>query len=429
MALSNELQRSDKSFAGFLRSLAMTDRERLNAANRGVVEYQPCSVNAFFEPNYGVHNAVVSGGENIMRVNAMLAQAICSIKNNFPVVILHEGNRELENKMRNTFLSSGKYVEISSRNPCFEPFFFLNELEIGNQIFESALKEYDIKFEARYYIEGISKYLKKSGKDLSFNLFSTCPHALLFDMVENLCMQGKITAAEEQEIKSKLMMGQNEIYKLDTYMASLKMEISSLMYAPQNGLQPVNIISSLNNGGILCIDMVSITNKLLFNTLIFQLKLALAKGLRYTLFIENIPLGANEMYANFIKASTDRICTMISSDDFYSMMGGDEKAFSTLLGNSELTVVMSHNSGNSAMKWAEFLGQYDKHEMSYSKSKGFMRRTPFSVFGGSNQSSSVNISERREYIVKPEVIMRMGYGEAYILTAARRELAHLILND
>ena len=83
-------------------------------------------------------------------------------------------------------------------------------LEIANQILEATPKEYDIRFSARYYHKGVSEYLKKSGKRLSFKLFSTCPHALLFDKVEDLRLQGKISDAEEQEIKSELMMGQSE---------------------------------------------------------------------------------------------------------------------------------------------------------------------------------------------------------------------------
>ena len=426
--MSNELQRADKGIVAFLKSLTMTDTDRVNAANRSVIEYQPSSVDAFFDPSRGVYNAVVSGGENRIRVNAMVAQAICAMENHFPVIIIHEGNHELESQMRNTFANSGKYLEISSRTPCFEPFYALNEIEIANQILETAPREYDIRFSARYYIEGVSEYLNKSGKHLSFKLFSTCPHALLFDKVDDLRMQGRITDAEEQEIKSKLMMGQSENYKLDTYMASLKMEMANLMYIPGNGKHPTNIISALNCQSILCIDVTSATNKLLLNTIVFQLKLALTKGFRYTLLLDSIPLNANESYANFLKAPTDRICTMISADDFYSMMGGDERAYATLIGNSQITVVMSHTSGNSATKWAEVFGQYDKYETSYSKSKGSSRRTPFSLFASPHQSSSVSISERREYIVKPESIMRMGYGEAYVLSAARGELAHLILN-
>lgn len=58
-----------------------------------------------------------------MHVNAMVAQVICAMENYFPVIILHEGNHELENQMRTTFTSSGKYLETSSHTSCFESFY------------------------------------------------------------------------------------------------------------------------------------------------------------------------------------------------------------------------------------------------------------------------------------------------------------------
>lgn len=427
--MSDELQRADKGVIGFFRSLLMTNIDRINALNRGIIEYQPCSIDAFFTPDCGVYNAVISGGENKVRVKAMMAQVLCAVENNFPVVILHEGNYELEEQLQDIFVRSDRYVEVSKHTSCFEPFFSLDELEIANQIIETAPESYNMGWKARYYIEGIGDYLKKSGKNLSFNMFSTCPHAQMVEKVENLRLQGGINDIEEQQIKSKLMKGQSEIDKLDTYMASLKMEMDDLRYISGNGQQPTNVISALNNAKIICIDIASAMNKLLLNTLVFQLKLALSKGIRYTLIVDSISLNANEAYANYLKTPTDRICTLIAADDFYSMVGGDEKAFNALMGRCQIAVVMSHTSGNSATKWAEIFGQYDKYETSYSRTKGSNKRTPFSLFASPYKNNTVSVNERREYIVKPEKIMRMGYGEAYILTAARGELAHLILND
>lgn len=119
--MSDELQRADKGISGFLRSLMMTSTDRINAWNRGIIEYQPCSIDAFFTPDRGVYNAVISGGENKMRVKAMAAQAICAVKNNFPVVILHEGNYELEDQIRNVFGGNDKFVEVNNDTSCFEP--------------------------------------------------------------------------------------------------------------------------------------------------------------------------------------------------------------------------------------------------------------------------------------------------------------------
>ena len=152
--LSKELQRSDKGLMGVLKAMTMTRTDRANSMNRSVVEYLPCDVDAFFDPNRGVYNALISGGDSRLRISAMVAQAICATHNGFPVIVLHEGNRLLEQQLRSNFSRTGRYSEISNSNPCFEPFYGLAELEISKQILETAPKEYDIKFNARYYVDG-----------------------------------------------------------------------------------------------------------------------------------------------------------------------------------------------------------------------------------------------------------------------------------
>lgn len=425
--MGNELQRSDKGFRGFLKAMTMTNTDRANSMNRSVAEYKPCEVDAFFDPNRGVYNALISGGNERIRTNAMVAQVICAAKNGFPVIVLHEGNRLLEQQLRSNLSRTGHYVEISPNSPCFEPFYGLSELEISNQTIETAPKDYDIKFNARYYIDGISAFLKASGKNLSFKLFSTCPHSLIFDKVDDLEIRGVISSQDAQEIKSKLMMGQSENFKLDTFFASLKMEMEPLMYTSRRSSRPVSIISALKSNSILCFDIASVTNKLLLNTIIYQLKLALTRGMQYQIVIDSIPIDSNESYAAYIKSPSDKVCKTISSDDFYSMVGGEEKLFSAVVGNTQILIVMNHPSGHSAIKWAEVFGQYDKFEESYSTSKGGSRRTPFSLMSSPNYNRTVNVSKNREYIVKPEAISRLGNGEAYVLSAALGELAHLIL--
>jgi hypothetical protein len=427
MTLGNELERADKGVMGLLKAMTMTNTDRANSMNRSVVEYKPCDVDAFFEPSRGVYNALISGGDPRLRTSAIVAQTICATSNNFPVVIIHEGNHLLEQQLRSNFSGSGRYKEISSGNPCFEPFCGLSELEISNQILETAPKDYDIKYNARYYIEGISAYLKASGKNLSFKLFSTCPHSMIFDKVDDLEMQGKISDHKAQEIKSKLMMGQSENYKLDSFLASLRMEIEPLMYVSKRGQHPLNIVTALKHNTILCFDLSSVTNKLLLNTIIYQLKLALTRGLQYQIVIDSIPIDSNESYASYIRTPSDKACKTITTDDFYAMVGGDEKVFSAVVGNTQTLIVMNHSSGHSATKWAEVFGQYDKFEESYSTSRGGSRRTPFSILSSPNYNRTVNVSKNREYIVKPETITRLGNGEAFILSAALGQLCHLYL--
>lgn len=64
-------------------------------------------------------------------------------------------------------------------------------------------------------------------------------------------MQGKISDHEAKEIKSKLMMGQSENYKLDSFLASLRMEIEPLMYVSKRGKYPLNIVTALKHNAIM----------------------------------------------------------------------------------------------------------------------------------------------------------------------------------
>lgn len=425
--MGSELQHAGKGFKSFLKTLTMTKTERTNSINRNVVEYKPCDADAFFNPAHGVYNALVSGGDPEIRTSVMVSQAICAVQNGFPVIILHEGNRQLEQELRSNFSGDDRYKEVSSSSPCFEPFYGLNDLEISNQILETAPKDYDIRFNVRYYVEGISAFLKTSGKPFSFKLLSTCPHDRIFDKVDNLKVQGKINDHEAQDIKAKLLMGQSENYKLDTFLAGLQMEIEPLMYGAKRGQRPLNIIAAIKSGSILCFDLVSVTNKLLFNIIIYQLKLALSRGMQYEIIIDSIPINSNESYKAYMGAPSDHICRTIAADDFYGMAGGDDKIFSAVAGDSAILIVMNHSAGHSAMKWAEFFGQYDKFEQSYSTSRGGSRKTLFSLVVSPNYNKTVNVNRNREYIVKPEEIMRMGNGEAYVQSAAIGELAHLIL--
>ena len=421
------LQRSDRGFGSFLRALVMSPTERANKVNRNISEYKPAPIASFYDPSFGVYNTVVSGGIKEIRTRAMVAQTVCAVQNHFPVIVIHEGNHLLEQQLRDNYYNIGNYSEISSTSPCFEPFYGLDEFEISNLVLDASPKNFDIKFNARYYIEGVSRFLQKSGKHLSFKMLSTCPHSQIFDKVDDLRLQGIINDSEEQEIKSKLMMGQTENYKLDSFFAALKKEISPVMYVSKRGYKPENIISSVKKNHVLSIDINSVTNKMFVNVLIYQLKLALTLGFQYTLIIDSIPINTNEEYANYIKSPSDKICKMISTEDLYSMVGGDEKLFAEIVGNSQISVVMNHRSGNSATKWAEFFGQYDRYDETYSNSRGSSRGA-FEFFGSTNQQNGVSVSKNRAFIIQPEQITRMAQTEAYILTAARGELAHLILS-
>lgn len=425
---SSFLEPANQGMSGLLRALTTSSLDRTNEANRAVCEYLPCSIDAFFDSTCGTKSTIISGGDKQLRTEAIRAQVQASMSNRLPVIILHEGDCHLEHVLQQSYSSSNCYREIGTSSPCFEPFYSLTALEIARETLETAPKEYELKSNAQFYIEALCEYLKYAGRHTSFKMLSTCPHAQMFDKVDDLEQRGVISASVSQELKAKLMMGQTECYKLNSFLGSFRMEADSVMYHPKSGFRPVNIVSAVKNREILCIDVSSVTNQILMNTVFYQLRLALQHGAAYTLIIDSLPLAANEMYMNFIKSSACKVHRLFATDDLYSMLGGEDNLFSTLVGNSDTVMIFAHTAGKSAEKWSEFLGQYDKYERSFSQTRG-TSRAPFSLFSSSNSSRSINVAKNREFIVKPEQLMRMAPGEAYVRMADDRQIAHLLITE
>jgi hypothetical protein len=398
-----------------------------NEISRGLKEYKPSEIGGFFLPNDQIGNVIISGGENIMRSRAIEAISYLAYERNLPVIILHQGNDDLETIARITFGKSGCLTIINQNNPIYEPFAGLSDIEISKLIIESASKDYDIKPNARYYIDGMIEFLRAKKRTPSLSIFEKCPHYELFNKIDTLIADNTITDSVGDAIRSKLMSGQSECFKLESYFTELVNQFSQIMSTSGNKAK-YSLLQTINTSGIAVIDIGSNINKLMVNVLITQIKTAISKGKSVSLITDEIYSENGDLFANFIKIRNDKCKLTISAKDVYALCGGNEKLFHTILGNSEKLVVFSHSSGVSALKWAEAIGQYDKTEITKSHNRGRTRQNPVR-FGenttyGYNTSNTTNYNLKREYIVKPESINRMLPNEVYIVDSVNKEIAH-----
>jgi hypothetical protein len=406
--------------------LALINGRRLNKANqirRGVTEYQPSEIDGFFLPNSPTVNVVISGGDSKIRSQTVNAIADAACANNMPVVVLHESNRELEAMLQMTFANSGRLAMINRSNPLYDPFVGLTDNEISKLVMESAPKDFDIKPNAKYYIDGMIAYIRAVNKKPSLNAFAKCPHSALFNKVDALVASGAISDTKGQDIKSRLMQGQSECYKLENYFQSLEDQFSAIL-SRKTAQDQKSITRAIDNSDAIIIDITSNVNKLMINVLIAQIRSAVGKGKYVSFVADELSAENSELVAGLIRMHNDHCKLTVCSRDVFAMCGGEDKIFHTILGNSGKIVLYSHLSGASATKWAEAIGYYDKTETSTSYSAGKSRQSPFQLLAGSNATSTTNYNIKREFIVKPEEINRMQPNEAYIFDSATQELAH-----
>jgi hypothetical protein len=406
--------------------MALISGHRLNKANqkrRGVTEYQPSEIGGFFPPASSITNVVISGGDNRIRSQTINAIAYAACVSNMPIVVLHEANRELEAMFQLTFASSGRLTMINHTNPLYDPFFSLTDNEISKLVMESAPKDFDIKPNAKYYIDGMIAYIKAVNKKPSLNVFAKCPHSDLFNKVDSLVANGTITDTKGQDIKSRLMQGQSECYKLENYFQSIADQFSAIL-SRKTVQDKKSITRAIDDSDVILIDITSNVNKLMINVLITQIRFAIGRGKYVSFIADGLSTENSELFTSLIRMRNDHCKLTVCSKDVFAMCGGEEKIFHTILGNSGKIVLYNHSSGASASKWAEAIGYYDKTETSTSYSTGRSRQSPFQFFAGSNSTGTTNYNIKREFIIKPEEINRMQPNEAYIFDSTTRELAH-----
>ena len=399
--------------------------DRMNQGIGGVVNYKSCSVENFFESQYGTINTIVSGGSDDIRFKVLRAHIAIAINDGFPVIVLHQGNPYIGSRLRNEFggVVETNIVDIGSA--CYDPFYDLDGGAISELVMGAAPKSFDIKHNAKYYIEGVVELLKKSKKKPYFNLLATCPHTTLFDKIDDLVGKNQISDSDGQEIKSKLMIGQSESVKIESYFYTLQTQIQPFLYRTKSREKPVNVRKNISNKELLVINIGNIANELYVNVLIEELKRAIAYGSSAAVVLDSISIVGNDKLKELIMGLSGQVRFTVIGDDVVALSGSDEQLFTTLVGRAKKIVVLSHNAGTSAVKWSQVFGEHDKQEQSYSVSKGGSYNSPIPFMASPNYNKQVNYNWKREYIVKPEKIMNLGYGEAFVYSGDINELAHV----
>lgn len=402
-----------------LQALTHTRTEKINQANRHIIEYAPADVGAFFDAANGVYNTLVAGGLKTIRNAAIIAQTTCALQNHFPVILLHENNYELEKQLRQHSSSVFSYREINFQHSCFDPFYGLSTIELADQIKASA-PEYNINSQSFYYICAINEILRFIHQPFSFNALKTCPHRRLFDIANELEKNNIINHQQAEDITNNLMLGQSEKTKLQSFCLSFNKEIAPILWSPSNGSNsPINVFSAVqtNKPIILNFNIGSTQNKLLLNTLVFQLNLALQKGFQYALILDDISLYTSVALTDFVKTPHQQIPETICSKDLYLFCA--DKTLSDLILTKMDTLIVMNQSQASAEAFSAAFGKYDKYEESVSISRHSILSPTFSYTRSYHKSKEPVISEKG--------LMNLARNEAYV--RYRGETGHLFLHN
>lgn len=400
-------------------------RRQIDYINRGVIERRSSSISELVDSNATVRNTVISGKSTYYRNLFLSNIAKDTHSMGIAVFVLHENDSEIEYSLLQDV--GNEVIVVSDRNPIYDPFYKLKHVDITELMFNTASKHYDLKKEDfESYVEVMCDYLLCQRKQITFDNMRNFPHMTFLDDIDSFVKSGRITQAQANVLKTKVSMGQSERNKIISLLNNWYKQCDTVVNKRGNGTS-CNLIDAAIRKNVVCVDIGSNENDLFINDLVSQIQICNNRRIKVAVIIDDLDITDNEKLKRLASKTSNNTILIISTQDLNSMCNSDEKLFNKLISNSENIAIFGHFLGESCKKWAESIGTYEKEEETTAYEKGHMQHSVFTLFPGSNSSTTQTYAKKREYIVKPEKINRMQPNEIFYYSNSSNQLVHTFL--
>ena len=303
----------------------------------------------------------------------------------------------------------------------YDPFIGLSNGEIDRIVMRACPKGAEIKPAGRYYIDGISDYIRARGRGPAAYMFIGCPHQALIDQVNNAAANGAVSSADAQRILSLLLQGEPERGSVEAFFSQLSLHGGGLL-ADKQTIGSAKSLRSIASGGKLCAaDVGSGANACLLNVLLAESQELLSEGARLLIVLDGIRSPANGLVKDILQAAGGALAVVLSDDDVYAAMGANDAEFFSFAGKAVKLIASRHGSAASAQKWSDVLGSYDKLDVSTTMAANVNHIGRFSY----GHTSTNAIAQKRENIVKPEELQRLDGLSAFMISQAAGEIARI----
>ena len=393
--------------------------QEANEMNQGIIRYRPSQIEAFIDDTVPVESLLFSGGANSIRVRTMLRAIECACIQGYMVLVMHCGNSELEQGL-NGYFGVNNVCLANRNNPIYDPFVGASNAEIARLVISSAPKNNKINSVGRYYLNGVSDYIKYNHKSPRCYMFINCPHLTFIDRVNDAESQGRISSNEARMVISQIMQGEVERGNIENFFHELSLQGSAVLAKKSNAAYAVNLLAAANRQQIFSVDIQSGANALLINLLVNETEAVISQGSKMLIVVDSLKINAGEALMNYIKRGGSANGAIVSSDDVFAEFGGSDSDFFAFAGKCSKLIISKHSSAYSCQKLSDAIGSYDKQEVSSS----FSRNVNYFGRWGVGSGQTENISIKRENIVKPEEIQRLNNDEVYILDKDSGELSY-----
>lgn len=384
--------------------------EDANDERRRVIPYNPAPIEAYVSRS-GCENIVVSGDNDELRGRLVCAAAYNAHRNNRPVIVLHDGNRELIERMEEAFENDQSFYQINENNKIYNPFAGRNSREVSDFIVSTAgTGNSMLNRSSVVFIDAITLYLETRGIPLTLSAYIDCIKNREYDQITDLARAGLFPENIALLIANRIRDARADVGSVDAYFGRLETELYTIL-APVS-TTGVSIKNAIARNGVVMVDVSSNSSNML-NIIIQEIKDLISKGQSLSLMLESISIDENEAVARELRNLSSKCNFVYSAQDVYAGAQGNERLITTMVGKSNV-YALHHSSGLSAEQFSRYFGEYDKLEVSENYHEGSNMPSFGSGLPGSNYGNGIGTQHERRRKVEENDINDLGRNQAYI---------------
>lgn len=410
---------------------------KTNSSRRGITEYQPSQVGSFVGQDIYNMNVICSGDSSDLRSEALVSVCVAATNANIPVIVLHQGDAALTKEFRKVYHNHPSYIEVGPNAHRFDPFYQLSNNQISKMIVDTAPQKYALTCDGEAYVDVLTGFLTGKGRLITLKGLYECPHSRMPLLLSSAASKQTLPATLVQDLQSNLAQGQKESHKVKAYLNELYDECIPFLPANKADYRNcVSIFQAIKQKAIMTINIVSESNTLLLKVIAEQIQMLTRRCVPFFLIIDNISIREDNTMKSLLSIKTPGFRCALAGDDVFSLCEGDEKLFSSLIGNSQKWFVFHHTSGISAEKWSNAFSKYQKIDTTINYGRGYGKGSGYGFFGGlthgninwnrnKTNQQGYSYSNKDEAVIRAEEIQRLPNRSGFIYSGTTREIAHV----
>ena len=346
---------------------------------------------------------IVSGGSNSARVRALMPFVRKAQIRNIPVIVLHCGNRELEQLVSSSENSRGTET-VGKGRKYYDMFRGLPVDDIARILYETMPDNTSPDAEA--YLRATINFILKRDGTVNLKLLSTL---LSGNQIRNFSnalyameTSGIITADERADIEADYLSATTQQNTVRSFISKLNQQIENV-FGPYSA-NCCKMKYYINQKGVIAFDLGASTNELAANLVLNHLMYFQESGKEFAVLVDELPFSKYSRLTDLIRG---RLYAVSASDCIARLSGNNDSLFNEIMSSVACAVIFSHHAGSSSAKWSEQLGTYHKLKIktNYSQTASYLQNS---------NTEGIQIEEADEPRVSANTISMLPEGLACI---------------